>query len=103
MTTLADRVVTVRAHRALSQRALAKAAGISRSYLCDIEKGRGDNPTTAIVERIAAALAVSPVELLSDLSDDERSREIRAVAGDLYALLSEGHRLVRRLEALGLS
>lgn len=48
----------------LSQRALADAAGISRSYLCDIERGRGARPSVVTLDKLAIALGVSRSDLL---------------------------------------
>jgi transcriptional regulator with XRE-family HTH domain len=103
VTTLAERIVAIRTERGISQRKLADAASISRSYLCDLEKGRGRHPTWSVVERIAAVLDVAPMELQVGITPDHRSQMIRTTAGDLYAALSEAHRLIRKLEALGLS
>src|SRR4051812_18226639 len=44
---LGDWIKTRREVESLSQRALADRAGISRSYLCDIERGRGTRPSVA--------------------------------------------------------
>jgi len=52
--------------RGLTQLGLALEAGLSKSYLCDVEKGRR-NPSFTIVCRIAKALGIEPSELLSDV------------------------------------
>lgn len=49
----------------VNQRDLAARAGISRSYLCDIERGRGGQPSLACLDRIAGAMGVDRAELLS--------------------------------------
>ncbi len=46
-----------------SQEALADLAQVARSYMSDVERG-ARNPTLQVVERIAAALNVSPGSLL---------------------------------------
>jgi transcriptional regulator with XRE-family HTH domain len=48
----------------VSQRALADAAGLSRSYLCDIERGRGTQPSVTTLDKLAEALGASRSELL---------------------------------------
>ena len=48
----------------VSQRALADAAGLSRSYLCDIERGRGTQPSVNTLDKLAEALGASRAELL---------------------------------------
>lgn len=48
----------------VSQRALATRAGISRSYLCDIEHGRGNRPSVPVLDKLAMALGASRWDLL---------------------------------------
>jgi transcriptional regulator with XRE-family HTH domain len=48
----------------MSQRALAERAGVSRSYLCDIERGRGAQPTVTTLNKLARALGASRIDLL---------------------------------------
>lgn len=52
-----------RAHRDLSQEALADAAKISRGYMSDIERSEY-SASLDVVERIAKALGVEPSQLL---------------------------------------
>ena len=49
----------------VNQRDLASRAGISRSYLCDIERGRGGQPSLGCLDRIASALGADRAEILS--------------------------------------
>ena len=49
--------------RAITQEALAAEAGIDMRYLGGIERGQ-ENPTIAVVGRIAKALGVHPSTLL---------------------------------------
>ena len=55
---------SVRSEQGLSQRGLADHAGISRSYLCDIERGRGAQPSIETLDKLAAALGHSRNELM---------------------------------------
>lgn len=55
---------SVRSEQGLSQRGLADQAGISRSYLCDIERGRGAQPSIETLDKLAAALGHSRNELM---------------------------------------
>ncbi|MFL5761043.1 MAG: helix-turn-helix domain-containing protein [Thermomicrobiales bacterium] len=48
----------------LSQRDLAQRASISRSYLCDIEHGRGAQPSLFVLEKLAIALGATSTEIL---------------------------------------
>lgn len=53
----------VRTERGVSIEALSNEVGLSYSYVGEIERGRR-NPTLSVVERIAKALKVDPVELI---------------------------------------
>ena len=80
----------------VSQRELADRAGISRSYLCDIERGRGTRPSVEALDRIAAALGADRTEVLREagileprLSPEKSTREQKLVA--LFRGLSDGN------------
>jgi transcriptional regulator with XRE-family HTH domain len=60
----------LRSDRGFTLQALADESGVSKSYLGDIEKGR-KNPTTDVIEAIAAALGVPARELLYHAALDE--------------------------------
>jgi transcriptional regulator with XRE-family HTH domain len=53
-----------RKRRGLSQEDLAHEAGMKRSYLSDLERGRR-NPTVRALGRLADALGVEPDRLLA--------------------------------------
>lgn len=61
--TFGRNVRRVRLDKGLSLEALADEVGLSYSYVGEIERGKR-NPTLAVVERIAATLAVPVVTLL---------------------------------------
>jgi transcriptional regulator with XRE-family HTH domain len=50
----------------LSQEALAYESGIHRTYISGLERGVR-NPTVTIIQAVAAALNVSPSELLEEI------------------------------------
>jgi transcriptional regulator with XRE-family HTH domain len=56
----------LRHRRKLTQTDLAQRAGISLTYVCEIERGRR-NPTIAVVVRLAQALGTTPSRLMSRL------------------------------------
>ena len=58
-----EQVKRLRKQKGLSQEKVALSAGIERSYMGMIERGKG-NPTLEKVGSIAKALQVSPQELL---------------------------------------
>lgn len=81
-----------RADQGISQRALADRSGLSRSYVCDIERGRGAQPSVTTLDKLAAALGLSRADLLqaSGLIDrvitpreTEEERRILSVYRDL--------------------
>lgn len=53
-----------RKEQGLSQRALADQSGLSRSYVCDIERGRGAEPSLTTLDKLAAALGASRADLM---------------------------------------
>lgn len=53
-----------RMEQGMSQRELASRSGLSRSYVCDIERGRGAHPSVETLDKLAAALGSSRVDLL---------------------------------------
>ena len=59
-----------RADRRLSQKDLAVHSHISRSYLCDIEHGRGTQPSLHVLQNIARALGEDPAEIVMRAGDD---------------------------------
>jgi len=54
----------------MSQKDLAAQARISRSYLCDIEHGRGSQPSLHVLQQIARALGEDPGELVMQATTD---------------------------------
>ena len=95
-TALGDWIKARRSGQNMSQRELADRAGISRSYLCDIERGRGTQPSVGTLDAVATALGVDRTEVLRvagilDVPVDAREgqRERRIVA--LYRGLNEGN------------
>lgn len=53
-----------RLQQGMSQRELADAAGLSRSYVCDIERGRGNEPSLNTLDKLAGALGASRSDLM---------------------------------------
>lgn len=65
------RVATFRQLRGMSLRSLAAAAGVSSSFLSQLENGR-TNASVASLRKIATALGVSPVQLLDSAASHTR-------------------------------
>lgn len=64
---VAQNLRTVRAHRKLSQQAVAKKARVSVSYVSMLERGERMPPLQTL-EVLAKALGVSPLYLLQELA-----------------------------------
>jgi transcriptional regulator with XRE-family HTH domain len=54
----------------MSQKDLAAHARISRSYLCDIEHGRGSQPSVHVLQAIARSLGEDPAEVFMQAGGD---------------------------------
>jgi len=61
---LARNLAALRQVRSLTQEALAKAAGVPRSTIANLESGEG-NPSLTVLVKVAEALATSIDELLA--------------------------------------
>ncbi len=60
---LGKNVAGFRRERALTQEEVAHRAAVNQTYLSDIERGKR-NPSLLVLDRIARALALDPVDLL---------------------------------------
>jgi XRE family aerobic/anaerobic benzoate catabolism transcriptional regulator len=67
LTTLGERVRTLRARRGLTRRAVAQAAHVSERHLANLESGTG-NASILILLQVAQALQCSIFELLGDVT-----------------------------------
>lgn len=77
--TLAERTLAVRLERGLSQKALAKLAGVAQGTIGNIETGDRMNPRALL--NIAKALGVDPDWLLNGTGKSLRANTVPAVAG----------------------
>lgn len=97
---LGGRVKQLRAERGWSLEALARASGVSRSMLSDIEREQA-NPTLAVTLRIARAFGLSLAELLESPGASAAITVIRA--GDrAYLYRSDPDVQIRTLSPLHL-
>lgn len=76
---IGDSIKTHRNERKISQRALAKASGVSFAYIQQLEKGLKKNPSLDILNKIADALDITLDELLNDESTSFSSILIAAI------------------------
>ena len=90
-------IKTTRLAQGVSQRELADRAGLSRSYLCDIEHGRSTKPSFECLESIAKALGVDRTDVLRVAgilepakAPEENARERKHLS--VYQSLNESNR-----------
>ena len=57
--TLAQRIALLRNNRGQSLQQVADAVGVSKAHIWELEKGRTDNPSMALVTRLADHFGVS--------------------------------------------
>lgn len=55
---------TYRNEKKLSQRKLAELSGVSFAYIQQLERGQRDNPSTRILNKIAAVFNIKLTQLL---------------------------------------
>ena len=58
-----NKIKEYRIKRGLTLKEVAEKCGISAGYLCHLEKGNRDNPSTEVMENIAMALDKSIPEV----------------------------------------
>ena len=58
-----NKIKKYRIERGLTLKELAEKCGISAGYLCHLEKGNRDNPSTEVMENIAIVLNKSIPEI----------------------------------------
>lgn len=81
-----------RIDQGITQRALADRSGLSRSYLCDIERGRGSQPSVVTLDKLSVALGATREELMRaaglldaapEVRGNEDERRLLAIFRDL--------------------
>lgn len=86
--TLRANLIVYRAQRGLSQAALAQAAGVNRLTISRLESSATEDVALSTIERLAAALDTTVIELLTpttprQLSDEELLE--REASGDVVS------------------
>jgi transcriptional regulator with XRE-family HTH domain len=64
---------TIRERKGLSQKALADRAGMSYTFLCNVESGKAD-PSLSTLKRLAKALGITVSELVKEPQPSTRRR-----------------------------
>lgn len=65
---LADYIYRLRTERNLKQNELAKRAGLTTSYISQIESGKRTNPSPKTMEKIAQALSIQTRDVIKVLA-----------------------------------
>lgn len=63
---LGARITALRLKKGESLQDVATAVGVSKAHIWDLEKGRADNPSMALVERLADHFGVSIASLVGE-------------------------------------
>jgi transcriptional regulator with XRE-family HTH domain len=90
---LGDRLRTIRRLRRGTLRAVAERAGLSESFLSQVERGRA-NASIASLQRIAGALGVSVADLFSPDGQRVRPRVLRRESRPQLALGATGRKFL---------
>jgi len=86
---LGDRVRTLRSHRGMTRKTLARDSGVSERYLAQLEQGQG-NISVVLLARVAAALNTEPSDLLQ--VNARRTAEEILIADLLRELSPDTHK-----------
>ena len=86
---LGDRVRTLRSHRRMTRKVLARDSGVSERYLAQLEHGQG-NISVVLLARVAAALRTEPSDLLQ--TRERQTAEEVLIADLLRELSPDNHK-----------
>lgn len=78
MSSLATRVAKLRRSKDQSLQEVADAVGVSKAHIWELEKGRADNPSMALVTRLADHFGVSVAFLAGeDVESSDADRQLQ--------------------------
>jgi XRE family aerobic/anaerobic benzoate catabolism transcriptional regulator len=117
LTTLGERVRTLRARRGLTRKAVAQAARVSERHLANLESGTG-NASILILLQVAQALQCTIFELLGDVTtsspewllirellekrNEGELRRVRQQLGDMFGTHGDEQARSNRIALVGL-
>jgi transcriptional regulator with XRE-family HTH domain len=90
------RVKSARLKQDFSFGKLAEIAGMSRSYLHELENGKSREPSVYIALRLAAALGVTVEHLAFGVETEERDSQKELEAARLRRLLAQIEKLAKQ-------
>ena len=93
---LGRRVRRFRTEKGLSQEKLAEKSGISSKYMSDLERGEA-NVSIQVLERIAANLGATTIDLLNNGHEAERVLLVKEIIQFLETASDEKVRTVYRI------
>lgn len=96
LNTLARQVRSLRAHRKMTRKSLARRSGVSERYLAQLENGQG-NASVVLLGRIADALQVTVSDLLR-IREPYTAEEV-VISDVLRGLNPDSHKAVLRMLA----
>ena len=71
-----ENIKRIRKTKKLTQVTLAARSGLSHSYICDLEAGDA-NPTLTTLQKLAAGLDITIIDLFSFLPEEISDQEVR--------------------------
>lgn len=81
---LGDNIRRIREERNMSQRELAKSIDISHEYLNRIEKGKNNNPSLEILQKLANILNCSVNDLTNEDNVEDKEPSIEQLLQRIY-------------------
>ena len=93
---LGARVRQLRTEKKLSQEAFGEQSGISTKYVSDLERGSA-NVSVHVLERVAATLGVTTIDLLNNEHQAARELLVKEIADFLEKADDEKVRMMYRI------
>ena len=84
-------IIELREQRGMTREALASAAGISPSYLYEVERGL-KRPSTDVLAQLAAAFGMLPSQVLEYIETQPPPPAERAFSASHHPIAEPGHR-----------
>lgn len=104
---LGERLRRVRKDRDLNLREVSERTDLSISYLSDLERGRGRNPSMETIEKLAECYGMSVGDLLRDVGEEQLGTKTlppelrRLVEREDSSITAEDARDLSRIEFRG--
>jgi len=93
---LGRRVRHFRTEKGMTQEKVAELCGLSAKYISDLERGKA-NVTVIVLDKVAAALGITAIDLLNNEHEVERRLLIRQITQFLEAADDEKVKTLYRI------